>query len=239
MRIHHATLAKAKKFQITLAVEDNEIVATGKTGVRLASGPQGNKVLEDAITKQTGHAPKGKAAKIIATEPAVSRAEEECKELGWKKTRWGFRNANEPETQPEATTWEELAEELELAEGAGGGEDDGDESDADQSKSIVKAKYKAKYKPTKDKCGDKLSFEINAFVTVEDDKTGEKKVSKKLLKAFAEANDAWVQRYGNFINRVGTWNSGMALMCVNNRVRAKIRQAKKGDVEFNITWPKV
>ena len=117
--------------------------------------------------------------------------------------------------------------------------DEGDESDADQSRSIVKAKYKKLYKPHKDKSGDDLSFQINEFVTIEDEETGEKRVSKKLLKAFAEANGCWVQRYGNFINRVGTYNSGMALMCVNNRIRAKVRQAKKAGEKYEIVWPKV
>lgn len=73
MRIHHATVAKAKKFQITLTVEDNEIVATGKTGTRLAAGPQGNKVLEDAITRQTGKVAKGVKPTADTIKAALKR----------------------------------------------------------------------------------------------------------------------------------------------------------------------
>lgn len=70
MRIHHATIAKAKKFNITLTVEDNEVVATAKDGTQLASGLQGNKVLEDAIVKITGHV--AKRAVKAAPIPVVS-----------------------------------------------------------------------------------------------------------------------------------------------------------------------
>lgn len=217
MRIHHATTAKAKKFQITLTVEDNEIVATGKTGVRLAAGLQGNKVLEDAITKQTGKVAKGavkaKVPNFEANHDAITKAI--ARKVKAKK-------AAKPAPHSE--------EEAEL--------DAEDESDADQSKSIVKAKYKQLYKPNKDKCGDPLSFEINAHVTVEDDETGEKRVSKKLLRAFAEANGCWVPAYGSFVSRTGGWNSGMAVMNVGNRLRAKVRQAAKAGKEFKITWPK-
>lgn len=242
MRIHHATATKAKKFGIILTVEDNEVVAT-KAGVRLAAGLQGNKVLEDAITKATGKPAKGgtPAARIGKTPAVVTPEEEACREAGWTKKRGGgFKNA-ETEDDSDAADWAALAEEQELIETEElvDPEDDEDDSDAEQGKSIVKSKYKERYKPTKDKCGDDLSFKINEFVTVEDEETGEKKVSKKLLRAFAEANEAWTSRYGNFINRVGTWNSGMALMCVNNRIRAKVRQAKKADGEYKIVWPKV
>lgn len=249
MRIHHATAAKAKKFHITLTVEDNEVVATSKAGVRLASGLQGNKVLEDAITKATGNPAKGNkpitkteaikviGAKLAAMPTAEQLAEGWCKEAGWKKTRWGFRNDGE---SSEAETWEDLAVEQELM-GEGDepeAEEADDDSDADQSKSIVKAKYKERYKPTKDKCGDDLSFQINEFVTVEDDETGDKKVSKKLLKAFAEANGCWRASYGSLVSRTGGWNAGQARMHVGNRLRGKIRQTAKAGEVYEIVWPK-
>lgn len=216
MKIHHATLTKAKKFKITLTVEDNEVVATSAKGERLAAGLQGNKVLEDAITKATGHAPKGKA-KL----PEQRLADGKVKLAAGKKAR---KAKPAPHSEEEA--------ELDA--------EDGDDSDADQSKSIVKAKYKARYKPTKDKCGDTLSFEINEHVTVEDDETGEKKVSKKLLRAFAEANGCWVPAYGSLVSRTGGWNAGMARMNVANRLRAKIRHYKKEmEEEYQVIWPKV
>lgn len=233
MRIHHNTAKKAKSFGITLTVEDNEVVAS-KNGTRLAAGLQGNKVLEDAITKSTGKPAKGKTAKAPVV---VSPAEEACREAGWTKKRGGgFKNA-ETEEDSDAADWAALAEEFDLIEQEEP-EADEDDSDADQGKSIVKHKYKERYKPTKDKCGDDLSFQINEFVTIEDD-AGDKKVSKKLLRAFAEANGCWVPSYGSLVSRTGGWNAGMARMNVANRLRAKIRQAAKAETEFKIVWPKV
>lgn len=248
MRIHHATLAKAKKFHITLTIEDNDIVATSKTGVRLASGPQGNKVLEDAITKATGKPPKGNAHKLTqvgttakqadavkAAKPVVKadRFEEAAKADGWKKTRWGF--SKEGEDSVQADSWEALCEDQGIEVGT---DEPDDDSDADQSRSIVKAKYKERYKPTKDKCGDDLSFRINDHVTVEDDETGENRVSKKLLREFAEANGCWKPSYGSLVSRTGGWNAGMARMNVANILRGKIRKAEKAGEEFKVVWPK-
>ncbi len=243
MRIHHATAAKAKKFHITLSIEENEVVATSKNGARLASGPQGNKVLEDAITRQTGKPAKGTpAAKAVAKPKAAKSAvkadphETAAKEDGWKKTRWGF--SKEGEDSVQADSWQALCEDQGIEVEEPEVEDDED-SDADQSKSIVKDKYKERYKPTKDKCGDSLSFEINEFVTVEDDETGEKKISKKLLREFAEANGCWRASYGSLVSRTGGWNAGQARMHVGNRLRGKIRQAVKAGEKYEVIWPKV
>lgn len=244
MKIHHATKAKAAKFHITLTVEDNEIVATGKTGARLAAGLQGNKVLEDAITRQTGKpakgTPEGKAAAKAAPKPIKLRTQEQICETaaraeGWKKTRWGFRNPGD-DTQPEAETWQELCEELELIEphSEEEAELDGDDSDADQSRSIVKAKYKARYKPTKDKSGDELSFRVHDHVSREDD-AGDLKIDLDALRTFAKANECWVPSYGSLKSRTGAWNGGMAVMNCNNRLRARLRRiAKEQERLFNI-----
>jgi hypothetical protein len=240
MRIHHATAKKAKSFGITLTIEDNEVVAT-KGGIRLAAGLQGNKVLEDAITKATGKPAKGaKKAVLPSTGKVVSVEERVARGEGWTKVRGGGFKHIETDDESEAADWAELCEEQGLIEPEPEteGADDDDDSDADQGKSIVKAKYRAKYKPTKDKCGDELSFQISEFITVEDD-AGDKKISKKLLRAFAEANGCWVPAYGSFVSRTGDWNGGMARMNVANRLRAKIRQAKKAETEFKIVWPKV
>lgn len=265
MRIHHATVAKAKKFQITLAVESNEIVATSKTGTRLASGLQGNKVLEDAITKLTGKAAKGsvKATAVFGAE-AVSNAinpkpakkakkakkpvakadpyEDAAKENGWKKTRWGFRN-EDGETISEidsrrVNAWQELC--IEQGYDAEVDEEADEDSDADQGKSIVKSKYKQLYKPHKDKSGDDLSFRINDHVSREDD-AGELKIDLDALRTFAKANDCWVPSYASFRSRTGGWNAGMARMNVANRLRARLRriakeQDRKIDIDKDIVW---
>lgn len=136
MRIHHATAAKAKKFKITLTVEDNEVIATDAKGTQLASGMQANKVLEEAITKLTGHPAKKKAVKAAAPKKA--------------------RKSQDEDGEEDENGEGEEAEELEPE----------DDSDADQGKSLVKSKYKKLYKPHKDKCGDDLSTRLNAHVSV-------------------------------------------------------------------------
>lgn len=202
VRIHHNTLKKAKTFGIVLTLEDGDVVAT-KDGVQLASGLQGNKVLDEAIAKLA-------PAKVVKPRKAVE-PDDEAEEI-----------EDDEALDEEPVEAEELTSE--------------DDSDADQSKSVVKAKYKALYKPHKDKCGDDLSKLLNAHVTVRNAETGDKHVSKDLLRRFAVANDVWVPRYGQLINRVGTWNSGMAVMNCGNRLRAKIRRAKAAGEEFKIKW---
>lgn len=276
MRIHHNTAKKAKSFGITLVIEDNEVVAS-KNGTRLASGLQGNKVLEDAITKATGKPgkvattrkikdiPTATGLTLVSTEETdthvvqnwiiltdgdtfayTTRTEigdTECTGRGLDKQ---FKLPDGSATTAREIIGQAISGEIELTDdgetvelGADeADEQDEDDSDADQGRSIVKSKYKERYKPTKDKCGDELSFEINEFVTVEDD-AGEKKVSKKLLRAFAEANGCWVPAYGSLVSRTGGWNAGMARMNVANRLRAKIRQAAKAETEFKVVWPKV
>lgn len=243
MRIHHATAAKAKKFQITLTVEDNEIVATGKTGTRLASGLQGNKVLEDAITRQTGKPAKG-AVKLLDTTAlgkAIARTapkpvvpadpfEEAAKEDGWKKSRWGF--SKEGEESIRAASWQALCE-------AAGIEVETDE-EGTGTKSVVKAKYKAKYKPTKNRCGDELSHRMNEHCSREDD-AGDMRIDLDALRKFAKANECWVESYASLKSRVGTFNGGMAMMNVNNRLRARLRKIAKEqerafDIDKDISW---
>lgn len=208
MRIHHATAAKAKKFKITLTVEDNEIVATDAKGNRLAAGLQGNKVLEEAITKLTG-----KVAKK-STQPKPRKAKVE----------------REDDEDTDGEEGEDEAAEIEAAN------DEADEEEgATESRSIVKAKYKKLYQPHKHRSGDELSHQISAHVCEEND-AGEMRVSLKKLRAFAKANDCWVESYASLRNKSGEWNSGQARMNCGNRLRAKIRQAKKSGEKFEIKW---
>lgn len=241
MRIHHATAAKAKKFQITLTVEDNEIVATGKTGVRLASGLQGNKVLEDAITKQTGKVAKGgtpvaKPAPVAKLVTPADPFEEAAKEDGWKKSRWGF--SKEGEESIRAASWQALCEEAGIEVETDEPEDDGEEETG--IKSVVKAKYKAKYKPTKNRCGDELSHRMNEHCSREDD-AGDMRIDLDALRKFAKANECWVESYASFKSRTGGWNGGFAMMNTNNRIRARLRriakeQGRAFDIDKDIVW---
>lgn len=237
MKIHHATRAKAAKFNITLTVEDGEIVATAKNGTRLASGLQGNKVLEDAITKATGKVAKG-TPRATKTAVEVSPAEAAAKEAGWKKTRWGFRC--DGEEAPEATTWEDLCEEVGIELEEPEVEDEADDEEEGGNRSVVKAKYKAKYKPTKNRCGDELSHRMNEHCSREDD-DGEMRINLGALRKFAKANECWVEGYASLKSRVGTFNGGMAMMNVNNRLRAKLRrvekeEGRKFDINKDIQW---
>jgi len=214
MKIHHNTVKKANKFHITLTVEDNEVVATDKTGRRLASGLQGNKVLEEAITKLTGHPAKKPIGKLNFKPVA-------------KKSRRTPSMVDADEAGDEPSD-EDLEVDAAIAEE--------EASDADQSRSVVKGKYKTAYKPHKDMCGDDLSKLIHAHVTRKDEETGEVRVNLKALRSFATANGCWVPAYASLVSRTGGWNAGMARMNVANRLRAKIRQAKKAGEEFEIQW---
>lgn len=76
MKIHHATRTKAAKFKINMYIVEGHVVASDRDGKELASGLQGNKVLEDAITKLTGKPAKGKsrtAAEVLAGKPVLKR----------------------------------------------------------------------------------------------------------------------------------------------------------------------
>lgn len=83
VKIHHATTKRAKKFGIELSTLDNDVVAS-KDGKTLASGPQANKVLEQAISKlgltETAKAPKAK--KAPARKKAAKRRKRRASEDG-------------------------------------------------------------------------------------------------------------------------------------------------------------
>jgi|HubBroStandDraft_3_1064219.scaffolds.fasta_scaffold05794_3 hypothetical protein len=220
-RIHHATLAKAKKFQITLTLEDNDVVATSKDGKRLASGLQGNKVLEEAITKLTGHPAKKSTVRKLDFQPVA------------KKRKSGTPSMVDADEAGEEPSDEELDETGEESEALA---DQGDEeSEADIRRSGVKHKYKERYKPFGGKCGDQLSFDISDHVSYVD-QDGKTKVDKAALMRFAKANDAWRPVYGTLTTKSGAWNGGMARMNVSNILRGKAHRAEKDKVKFEIDW---
>lgn len=196
MKIHHNTTKKARKYGIALTVVENEIVAS-HDGVTLASGMQGNIVLEQAIAKLNGNgaalpaAPGGKRAKLIQAFRSDEDGEIEDNDDG---------NPGDEEIEDEGD--EEI-------------EDDGDEGE--QGASIVKAKYKAQYRPTHYRCGDDLAERITAHVTLTNSETGEDYMDVALLKRFAKANDCWQESYLRL-------NNGQMRMNVGNRLRAKVKK---------------
>lgn len=252
MRIHHATAKKAQKFGITLSLEDNFVVATGKDGQRLASGMQGNKVLEEAITKQTGHPAKGNGkmvkdpvdeihdttqAPIPTTEPA--KAKKAAKPAKAKMSA-------------KMSAKEKACRDAGYVKTRGGFKQEGDEEVSSEAKNWdelymelieagdieaedlgfgVKHKYKELYKPHGGKCGDDLSFRISQHV-----ENVEGGVDRQKLERFAKANDAWRPAYAHLVTKSGSWNGGMARMNVSNILRGKMRRAQKAGEQFEIEW---
>lgn len=230
MRIHHATIKKAAKFKIVLKVEDNTVIATDREGRQLASGLQANKVLEDAITKATGHPAKKPVAKAVKSSKGkkakASPKEKACRDAGWVKSKaGGFRMEEDAETTSEATNWDALYIEL-VEEGT---------IEADDARSGFKDKYKEKYKATQGRCGDELGEKITAHCEVLND-AGKPCTGKVELRRFAEANGAWKPTYGSLTTKSGAWNAGSARASVANILRAKIRHAKKDKTMFEIKW---
>lgn len=233
-KIHHNTAKKARAHKIDLIVEDNEIVAS-KSGVRLASGLQGNKVLEDAIAKLIAQHPanqKIQAVKVAKLAPAAkpakapkapkakpSAAELAATEEGWKALRGGGfikKEEGEESENSEAASWTELCEEQGIEVESEGG-------------SIIKSKYKAIYNQSavKGTCGDDLAARLREYLMVDTEEGP--RVDKKLMKRFAEANGCWIAAYGSMKN-------GLVRMNVVNRLRAKVRKAAKAGEKFEIEW---
>lgn len=193
-KIHHNTAKRARTLGITLAVVDGDVVAS-KDGVTLATGLQGNLVLDAAVAKLNGAAPSAKRAKLV------------------EAFKSGVANPRKPIVEDDEKGDDEDQDDEQA---------DDEDSDADQGKSIVKRKYKTLYQPTKMTCGDDLAYQISDHVseTVEVDGKEITRLSMKLLKRFAKANDCWVESYASL-------NIGQARMNVGNRLRAKV---KKGHV---------
>jgi hypothetical protein len=235
MKIHHNTVKKAAKFKIVMSAEDNEVIATSKDGTRLASGLQGNKVLEDAIVKLTGHVakkstqrpvsqPKGTRKAAKAKKAKVSPKEKACRDAGYVKVKGGFKQEGDDEIAHDCATWDELyvalveADEIEAISGHG-----------------FKQKYKDKYAPTHGRCGDDLGEKITAHCEVQGE-DGRPQTGRTELQRFAEANGAWKAEYASLTNKFGTWNAGSVRASVANILRGKIRRATKDGETFKIKW---
>lgn len=232
MRIHHATIAKAKKFNITLTVEDNEIVAR-RGDARLASGLAGNVVLEQAIEKLTSKhgraegetaaqaakpAKQPKAPKAKRTPKSSGPHEDAARAEGWTKVKGGgFKQAGVDEEEggaSEAASWRDLCDEQDIEVESEG-------------RSIVKAKYRAIYRPNRNTNGDDLAQQLRVYLEYEGE-DGNMHIDADKLARFAKANDCWVESYASLAN------VGQQRMNVGNRLRAKVRK----DPEYAIKWPK-
>jgi len=249
--IHHQTLKKAKSFGIVLTVEDNDVVAT-KDGVQLASGLQGNKVLEAAIAKLTPEV-KGavtgrttsttspvteiakdgvkvkptKVSKVVELSPAELAAKEAAEAEGWKALRAGGfvrKTPGEETDYSEAKTWAELCEEQDI-------EVEQEEAEEEEAPaSVIKDKYKKIYAQTavKGTCGDDLAKQLREYLMV--DTEDGPRIDKKKLRKWAEANGVWVAAYGSM-------KVGMIAMNTRNRLRGNMRKAEKAGEVFEVQWP--
>lgn len=228
MRIHHATITKAKKFNIALTVEDNEIVAR-RGDARLASGLAGNVVLEQAIDKLTskhGRAEGQTAAQAAkpVKQPKAKRLakssgphEDAARAEGWKPVKGGgYKQGgvdDEDGGASDAANWRDLCDEQDIEVESEG-------------RSIVKAKYRAIYRPHRNTNGDDFAQQLREYLVYDDD--GEERIDAEKLVRFAKANECWSESYASLAN------VGMRRMNVANRLRAKVRK----DPEYAIKWPK-
>src|SRR5712671_6280905 len=178
MKIHHNTAKKARKAGIELTIVENEIVAS-KNGATLASGLQGNIVLDQAIARLNGS---------LTGQPG-SRAKLAAAFKGARGLAGSRKTAEDDEI-------EDNDEEIEL--GQDRSEDD-DEDDRPEGASIVKRKYKQIYRPHHMTCGDDLARDISehVFETVEIDGKEVTRVSLAKLRKFAKANECWVEGYAS------------------------------------------
>lgn len=164
-KIHHNTTKKAKAHGIRLVVEDGDIVAY-KGDVRLASGLQGNVVLDTAITKLGGAVIKVMGAEVKASKAARKAAKKVRKVAVKGMDDEDFDEDGEPDPQ-----------------------------DDEEGKSIVKRKYKTKYRPFKMTNGDDLAQQMKAHLNTAEGDDGKPRIDAAKLKRFAQANGVWDPAY--------------------------------------------
>lgn len=247
--IHHNTLKKAAAHKIKLVQEDGEIVAS-RDGIMLATGLQGNKVLEAAIAKLVEQHPVTKAiAKVtgksvveitktgvkVKSAPAAKPVEPPspfeiaARAEGWKPLRGGGyirKTPGEDSDNSEAASWEELCEEQEIEVAS----DEGDEAEEEGGgKSLIKDKYKKIYAQTavKGTNGDDLAARLREYLTVETEDGP--RIDRKKMQRFAEANEVWIAAYRSM-------KPGLVRMNIANRLRGNGRKAQKAGETLTIKW---
>lgn len=95
-------------------------------------------------------------------------------------------------------------------------DDEFEQEEGDEGRSVVKGKYKTRYRPFKQTCGDDLAQQVAKHVKVKDE-DGKLRVDQDKLIRFAKANDVWDPAYRKL-------NVGMQRMNCVNRLRAKVRR---------------
>lgn len=227
-RPHHATLAKAEKlgFEIhgeahdetyTLVCAEHSFTLTGRLLpelvedaklARMLSIEYGFAVIQtvDGWTLKKGRKTVGQGATL---DEAWAKAQDAlAPKVKAKEQPKKARRAREDEESEEGD--EEEAEDEESEEGAG--------------KSIVKRKYREAYKPFKATCGDDFQEKMRAHLTVKDEHDKKDRIDLDKLRALAECNEVWDDKYSRL-------NPGQQRMNIGNRLRARV---KKG---LEVVWP--
>lgn len=203
--VHHNTAKRAKAHGVQLDVDaDGEtVVAIFKNAV-LARGPNARLVLDTALGEINGKVPGPRKP----SQPKPAKA---------KKPAKAAKPVEFDEDEDGLVTFGLVGDD---EDGEAEGDDEADE--LPESKSVIKRKYRQRYRPTHYTCGDSLAQELAEYLTYKDE-DGKPRTDTDKLKAFAKANDVWVQSYASL-------NPGMQRMNVRNRLAAKI---KKG---YEVSW---
>lgn len=111
-------------------------------------------------------------------------------------------------------------------------EEDGEDEEEPETRSIVKSKYRERYRPHKMTNGDSIAKRVHAeFMTKKDEDTKKPRLDFDKFVKFAKDNGCWVESYRSLKNRHGDRNNGLIRMNVINRLRAKVRNKEE------IIWP--
>lgn len=245
-RPHHATIAKAAKLGFVIHGEANDAVYTltsADTGITL-SHADATVAVEAAKLARMLHVEHGLKVEQNGGEWVIKKGR---RILGSGETLEAAWEAAQDKLAPRGKAKEGAPKRARKVrdedEGEGDeetDEDEGDEPDAEAEdeeaegeagKSIVKRKYRELYKPHKSTCGDEFQAAMREHL--EYDFTNEKgkvvtRIDTEKLRALAEANDVWNDKYARL-------NPGQQRMNVGNRLRAKI---KKGEEVVWDTSPK-
>jgi len=228
--IHHATVKKAAAlgFNIWGTAGDAAYTISDGNGLQIQAtrAPQGVEDLKVLITLRAefpGVKPvqaadltwsiwhdgepvvEGQETLAAAWEVASEELEGEDLDTPYQEPK-----ALEPEDEPDY----EAGDEIRLTD-----EEDEDEDEPSEGKSIVKRKYRVMYRPNRNTCGDDFARKLKDYLYPD----GET-LDLGRLRKLAECNDAWDARYMML-------NSGQKRMNVGNRLRAKV---KRGE---SIVWP--
>lgn len=219
-RPHHNTLAKAARYSFVIEGEHADPVYTIKVesprGKAIkVQGTKANEVLEDAICLRM----------LLREHPGLKpRLVNGSWTVTFRGQDYSAARLNDAflDATSEISAEAEAEDELE-GDDEEGDDEEGKESETGEGKSVVKKKYKTEYKPHKMTCGDDFAARVTSYITVPH-KGKKTRIDAQKLRALAEANDCWDDRYAGL-------NPGMQRMNVGNRLRNRFNKKQE------IRWP--